>query len=108
IDLAGLPPSGGSAADWSGATPEARRGLVDLFTKNADGRATRTPFWSRMTSGALSPGDRRFISAEALRWAIMRAHQNVASHRGHADSRPSSSRGQRVILAIDDLHAVDG
>ncbi len=112
IDLAGLPPSGGSATDWGAATPEARRGLVDLFAKSGDGRATRTPFWSRAPSGSLSPGDRRFITAEALRWAIMRAHQNVAMHRGghdlHPPSRPPSGRGQRVILAIDDLHAVDG
>ena len=45
-------------------------------------------------AGSLSPEDRRFIAAEALRWAITKAHQNA--------------RRNRVILAIDDLHAVDG
>jgi serine/threonine-protein kinase len=110
IDLAGLPPNGGAAGDWGAATPEARRGLVDLFAKAPTGRETRSPFWARAPQGSLSPGDRRFIAAEALRWAIMRAHQNASAHPtgragSPADGRP---RGQRVILAIDDLHAVDG
>jgi serine/threonine-protein kinase len=99
VDLAGLPQNGGGTSDWAAATPEARRGLVDLFARAATGRETRSPFWSRPTGGVLSPADRRFIAAEALRWAMMRAHQ-------HAQSR--GSRASRVILAIDDLHAVDG
>src|SRR6185312_5210500 len=107
IDLAGLPPNGGTAGDWAAATPEARRGLADLFAKAPSGRETRSPFWARAQQATLSPGDRRFIVAEALRWAIMRAQQNAgtSSRVGVSDNRP---RGQRVILAIDDLHAVDG
>jgi serine/threonine-protein kinase len=94
-ELARLPPGGGDTADWNGATAEARRGLVDLFGRRTTGRETRSPFWSRRVApGALSAEARRFITAEALRWAISRACQN-----------PSQSR---VLLAIDDLHAVDG
>jgi serine/threonine protein kinase len=114
IDLAGLPPNGGAASDWGATTSEARRGLVDLFAKASGGKETRKPFWARTSIGSLSPADRRFIAAEALRWAIMRAHQNAASYRsgmgggsGQDRSHPSG-RGLRVVLAIDDLHAVDG
>jgi serine/threonine-protein kinase len=108
IDLAGLPPSGGTATDWAGATPEARRGLSDLFARQSNGRETRSPFWSRPATGMLSPSDRRFIAAEALRWAIMRAHQN-ASHRAQSPRHGSNgARNPRVILALDDLHAIDG
>ncbi len=103
-----------AAAPATGARPRPRRaaGLVDLFAKAATGRETRTPFWARAPQGSLSPADRRFIAAEALRWAIMRAQQNAAPRRNGAEhsyrQQPSSSRSQRVILAIDDLHAVDG
>jgi serine/threonine-protein kinase len=110
VDLAGLPQSGGGNGDWSGATPEARRGLADLFARVPNGRETRSPFWSRPNNGVLTPGDRRFIAAEALRWAIMRAHQNALSRpSGNPRSTsPTSRAAPRVILAIDDLHAVDG
>ena len=108
IGLAGLPPNGGASNDWGAATPEARRGLVDLFAKAATGRETRTPFWARTAQGSLSPGERRFIAAEALRWAIMRAHQNGGGRHDQGAARASRSRGHRIILAIDDLHAVDG
>jgi serine/threonine-protein kinase len=120
VDLAGLPPNGGATNDWVAATPEARRGLVDLFSKASSGRETRTPFWARAPQGTLSPEDRRVIAAEALRWAIMRAHLNASSSgsggagngrrtRGY-DAAPARPNGgsHRVILAIDDLHAVDG
>ena len=93
IELAGLPPNGGGPSDWAGATPEARRGLSDLFSVGIR-NATQRHFWSRPAAGSLSPEDRRFIAAEGLRWAMTRAHQNARRH--------------RVILAIDDLHAVDG
>jgi serine/threonine-protein kinase len=89
IELAGLPPNGGGPPDWAAATPEARRGL-SISGRNE----TKRHFWSRPAAGSLSPEDRRFIAAEALRWAMTRAHQNARRH--------------RVILAIDDLHAVDG
>lgn len=42
----------------------------------------------------LSPEERRFAAAEALRWAIVRASERA--------------RGHRVVLAVDDLHCVDG
>jgi serine/threonine-protein kinase len=109
----------GGQNDWAAATPEARRGLADLFAKGGSGRETRSPFWARSPQGTLSPEDRRIIAAEALRWAIMRAQLNASSRRGRGqDGRsndgPPSARnpiangGQRVILAIDDLHALDG
>src|SRR5580658_5477941 len=46
------------------------------------------------TNEALTPEDRRYAAAEAFRWSLIRA-----SERAH---------GQRVIVAIDDLHSVDG
>jgi serine/threonine-protein kinase len=94
VELAGLPSNGGSQADWTAATPEARRGLGDLFGSTNTFRETRLHLWAKPPAGSLSPEDRRFIAAEALRWAITRAAQNA--------------RKNRVILAIDDLHAVDG
>ncbi len=94
VDLAGLPPNGGNQGDWTAATPEARRGLADLFGSTNTFRETRLHLWAKAPAGSLSPDDRRFIAAEALRWAITRAHQNA--------------RKNRVILAIDDLNAVDG
>lgn len=92
--LAELPLDGGTPPEWNGATPEARRGLMEIFGKGERSSETRRHVWSRPTAGTLSPEDRRFIAAEALRWALARAHQGSPRH--------------RVILAIDDLHAVDG
>ncbi len=94
--LAGLPAGGGEPHHWSSATPEARAGLMTIF-----GRIDRTSapqsssnVWSKPGPGVVPPEARRFNVAEALRWAIMRAHEK---HEGHL-----------VVLAIDDLHAVDG
>ena len=79
--LAGLPPSGGTAAkDWVAAGAEARRGLADIF--------------EHPNRGELSSDELRFAVAEALRWAIVRASERA--------------KGQTVIVAVDDLHAIDG
>ncbi len=95
VGLAGLPPDGGGPNDWSAATPEARRGLSDIFGK-ADGRrdSLRPHVWTKPPAGSLTPDEKRFIAAEALRWAMVRAQKDASQH--------------RVVLAIDDLHAVDG
>lgn len=82
--LAGIPNDGGAARDWVGASAEARGGLADVFRIDG-GRASRD---------RLSPDERRFAAAEALRWAIVRAGEKA--------------KGHRVIVAIDDLHCVDG
>ena len=82
-ELAALPPEGGTARDWVGAGSEARRGLMDVFGKE-----------DSTTNESLTPEDRRYAAAEAFRWSLIRA-----SERAH---------GQRVIVAIDDLHSVDG
>jgi len=82
--LAELPSDGGAMKDWAGASGEARRGLTDIFDKESNSLA----------ASRLSPDERRFAAAEALRWALSRA-----SERG---------RGHRVVLAVDDLQAVDG
>ncbi|HSQ62594.1 MAG TPA: protein kinase [Polyangiaceae bacterium] len=82
VALAGLPDDGGVLGDWSAASVEARSGLAQIFGKT-DGR-----------SGSLSPDQRRFMAAEALRWALLRANGELG--------------GRRVVLAVDDLHAVDG
>jgi serine/threonine protein kinase len=81
--LASLPESGGVQRDWVAATPEARRGLADIFGHESTGRVR-----------PLSPDERRFAAAEALRWAIVRASEKA--------------RGRCVVLAVDDLHCVDG
>jgi serine/threonine-protein kinase len=83
VHLAQLPPTGGGPRDWVAATPEARRGLADVFDHATPERG-----------GALTPEERRFAAAEALRWAVVRASERA--------------RGNRVVLAVDDLGSVDG
>ncbi|MGA3119595.1 MAG: protein kinase [Polyangiaceae bacterium] len=83
VQLAALPLSGGSSREWVAATPEARRGLSDVFGHDTPERGA-----------GLSPDERRFAAAEALRWAIVRASERA--------------RGRKVVLAVDDLHSVDG
>jgi serine/threonine protein kinase len=83
VRLAALPENGGGAREWVAATPEARRGLADVFGHESPDRAA-----------TLSPDERRFATAEALRWSFVRASER--------------SLGHRVVLAIDDLHCVDG
>jgi serine/threonine-protein kinase len=78
--LAGLPKSGGTAKEWVAAGAEARRGLADIF--------------EHPNRGELSADELRFAVAEALRWAIVRASER--------------SKGSTVIVAVDDLHAIDG
>ena len=82
VQLAHLPESGGTSREWVAATAEARTGLGDVF-------GHETP-----ESRRLSPEERRFAAAEALRWAFVRASERA--------------RGHRVVLAVDDLHHVDG
>ncbi len=78
--LANLPRDGGTTKDWPAAGAEARRGLADIFEHG--GR------------GELSADELRFAVAEALRWAIVRASERA--------------EGKKVIVAVDDLHAIDG
>jgi serine/threonine-protein kinase len=93
VRLAGLPTDGGRAADWVGATPEARAGLAEIFGRK--GRAAEPDhLWADTPGGRMSPEDQRFIAAEALRWAITRAQR--------------ASRDRHIVVTIDDLQAVDG
>ena len=95
VELAGLPEGGGEPHDWRGATPEARAGLMAIFGKRDLGAApASTNVWSKPPPGIVSPESRRYNAAEALRWAIIRANDR---HEGHL-----------IVLAIDDLQAVDG
>lgn len=80
MKLANLPPDGGGKRDWVAAGAEARRGLADIFEHG--GR------------GPLSADELRFAVAEAFRWAIVRASERAP--------------GRTVVVAVDDLHAVDG
>ncbi|MCK6533650.1 MAG: protein kinase [Polyangiaceae bacterium] len=64
------------------ASPEARRGIEDVF----DGERGRR-------DDKRSAAERRFAAAEALRWALLGA---------------AKSAERRVILAIDELHRIDG
>jgi serine/threonine-protein kinase len=84
--LAALPASGGDSHDWLTAGAEARQGLDDIFGL--------TNGVSHAKSSQISPEERRYAAAEALRWALVRASENA--------------RGNRVLLAVDDLHNVDG
>lgn len=86
VQLAELPPNGGAPKDWTAAGAEARRGLADIF--------------DHPNRGELSSDELRFAVAEALRWAIVRASESRSS-----DGR---ANGKRVIVAVDDLHAIDG
>lgn len=83
IALAGLPADGGRTADWSTAGAEARRGLADIF--------------EHPNRRELSHDELRFAIAEALRWAIVRSSE-----------RREGSEKKTTILAVDDLHLIDG
>ena len=78
--LAEVPLDGGSG-DWPGASAEARQGLDAIF-RGADATST------------LRAEERRYSSAEALRWAVVRGTHIAGKH--------------RVIIVVDDLHRVDG
>ncbi len=93
IKLASLPSDGGPPSSWASASPEARQGLAEIFGRG-DPIPPRGEIWSRSLRPGLSSNDRRFVVAEALRWALLRAQQEAA--------------GRAVVLTIDDLHAVDG
>ena len=95
--LAGLPEDGGSPSDWAGASPEVRAGLNALFerTKRDSARTLRRRWAATPPTSVDDPrAGRRELVAEALRWAVSRAH-------GPAGDR-------RVVLAVDDFHALDG
>ncbi len=79
--LAGLSEKPGPK-DWANASTEARRGLSDVFDAERD------------ASARLSPEERRYAVADALRWAIVRANER--------------SGGKKVIVAVDDLNHIDG
>jgi serine/threonine protein kinase len=83
VQLALLSDDGGVPRDWVAATPEARRGLSDVFGHQSPERGRE-----------LSPDERRFAAAEALRWALGRASER--------------RRDRCVVLAVDDLHCIDG
>jgi serine/threonine-protein kinase len=91
--LAALPDDGGEPSRWSGATPDARAGLEAVFDRR---RRKATPEQKR--GWTVSPPESvdsstRLLVAEALRWAIEQAH---------------NQSGGRIIVAVDDLHALDG
>ncbi len=94
-DLADLPDDGGGPAKWPGASPETRAGLNAIFERETNNKPKeRRRRWS--ATPPLGPNDnsRRLLVAEALRWALGRAQERAGDN--------------RVILAVDDLHAVDG
>jgi serine/threonine-protein kinase len=93
VGLAKLPADGGDPADWTSATAEARRGLEEIFGKTAAKADTPPHAWESQ-QGEMTTADRRFIAAEALRWAMARAAR--------------SAQKNRVVLAVEDLHAIDG
>ncbi len=90
MKLAELPKGGGVAKDWTAAGAEARRGLADIF--------------EHPNRGELSADELRFAVAEALRWAIVRASERAGAPRPRGDG----AAGHTVVVAVDDLHAIDG
>jgi serine/threonine-protein kinase len=102
LELAELPDGGDDAGAWSAANAEARAGLGALFgvsplaLREGEPRSDAARRWSETPPEGASPagGAERMVVAEALRWAI-----------GVAAARATSGR---VLLCIDDLHAVDG
>jgi len=93
--LANLPPDGGGPPQWPGASPETRAGLNAIFErhKKKPPRGARRRWAATPPLGA-TENSRRMLVAEALRWALGRAQERT--------------QGSCVILAIDDLDAVDG
>ncbi|MFO0664894.1 MAG: protein kinase [Polyangiaceae bacterium] len=67
--------------DWGVVGSDARRGLVELFSPDKN------------RNDGVEPEERRFALAEALRWALLRAHERT--------SVP-------VVLLIDDTPNLDG
>ncbi|HZO16671.1 MAG TPA: AAA family ATPase, partial [Polyangiaceae bacterium] len=93
VQLANLPEDGGGVNDWKGASAEARAGLERIFEhESAEARLPRTTWTSTPPEGP--DGKTRMLTAEALRWALMRAH--------------GTTEEGVVIVAIDDMHAIDG
>jgi Protein kinase domain/AAA ATPase domain len=78
--LTGVKPGSGSRREWRDAREEEQRGLNEIFG-NSDGPK------------AAPPGQRRDDIDAAFRWALERATLRA--------------RGNRVILAIEDLERVD-
>ncbi|MFO0553414.1 MAG: protein kinase [Polyangiaceae bacterium] len=93
IGLAELPEDGGNPSDWANTSPEARRGLEEIFGKSNGKLASMPVAWEAKPED-LAESDHRFIAAEALRWAMARAAR-------HAQK-------SRVILIVEDLQSVDG
>ncbi|MCS6898565.1 MAG: protein kinase, partial [Polyangiaceae bacterium] len=78
--LGRLPEDGGTPTQWVGASAEARQGILEVFERD--------------TSTTLQPEQRRYLVAEALRWALARGAQLATNG--------------RLLLVIDDLHRIDG
>jgi serine/threonine-protein kinase len=79
--LARLDPDDIANKRFAGANDDAREGLVKLFDSRAPAKGT-------------APVERRFLVAEALRWAVQVAADEV--------------KAGAVVLAVDDLQRVDG
>ena len=94
--LADLPQDGGGPADWRAASPETRAGLDAIFerSESSSNEPKQRRRWSATPPLGPGEGNRRLLVAEALRWAL-----------GQAAQRSSAGR---VVLAVDDLDAVDG
>jgi serine/threonine-protein kinase len=94
-DLAGLPPGGGDPSRWIAAAPEARAGLVEIYGRRGDGAGAepRPSKGGSTTRPPVGPEQRRAMAAAALRWAAQRGTEGGT---------------RRAVLAIDDLHAIDG
>ena len=109
-ELAELPADGGTSKDWPAAGAEARRGLQDVFDQrpgsgngigNGNGTSNGNGHANGHASAAprLSPDERRYAAAEALRWALSRASERSDGEKGG---------GRRVVLLVDDLQNLDG
>jgi serine/threonine-protein kinase len=89
-----LPAADIPGAAGADAPAEARVGLNLLYGVGSDHGAEPLRHWSDGPPRAWRHAERRRLAAEALRWAMTRAHAE----------RPDAT----IVVAVDDLQAVDG
>ncbi len=80
-ELAAFPASGPPPREFPHANKDAIRGMTEIFGLPREG-------------AAMTPEEHRYAVAEALRWSLLRA----------ARREPA----KKILIVVDDLHAVDG
>jgi hypothetical protein len=92
--LSGSPSRATDPSRWAGADADVRTALGVVFGTGSDRGADDLRAWSEAPPRSWKLGAQRALAAGALRWALGRA----------AERAPNGA----VILAVDDLQAIDG